>query len=106
MIAGCELADKYHVASVCVKPCHVQLEAKQLKGSDVAVGTVIGFPHGSHTTATKAAETREATENGAVELDMVMNIGEFLSGHYDYVRNDIKAVVDIARGQAIVKVIL
>jgi deoxyribose-phosphate aldolase len=104
--AGCELAKRYNVASVCVKPCHVTLAAKLLKGSNVAVGTVIGFPHGAHTTATKVAEAKDALANGAVELDMVINIGELRSGNLDYVRNDIHAVVEAAKGKAIVKVIL
>jgi len=105
VIEGCELAKHYHVASVCVRPYHVPLATKVLAGSDVAVGTVIGFPHGSTTTATKAFEAREAVENGAVELDMVLNIGELRSGHADYVRDDIAAVVEAAGGKAIVKVI-
>jgi deoxyribose-phosphate aldolase len=106
VIAGCELARAYHVASVCVKPCHVALAAGLLKGSDVAVGTVIGFPHGSSTTAIKAAEARQAIADGAVELDMVINIGELRSGHADYAKEDIRAVVEAAKGQALVKVIL
>lgn len=106
VIAGCELARRYHVASACVKPCHVALAARQLAGSDVAVGTVVGFPHGSSTTATKVAEARAAIAAGAVELDMVINIGELRSGQVDYVREDIRAVVEAAEGKAIVKVIL
>ncbi len=106
VIAGCELAARYHVASVCVKPCHVRLAARQLAGSDVVVGTVVGFPHGSSTSFVKAAEAKEAIANGAVELDMVINIGELRSGNLDYVCNDIKAVVDAAGGRALVKVIL
>ena len=106
VIAGCELAKRYDVASVCVKPCHVALAAKLLSGTKVAVGTVIGFPHGAHTTATKVFEAQDAMSNGAVELDMVINIGELRSGHADYVRRDIAAVVAVAHGKAIVKVIL
>ena len=105
VIAGCELAKKYHVASVCVKPCHVKLAAKLLAGSDVAVGTVVGFPHGSSTTATKVFETKEALADGAAEIDMVINIGELRSGHADYVRDDVRAVVAAAHPKAIVKVI-
>ena len=104
--AGCELARAYHVASVCVKPCHVGLAARLLKGSDVAVGTVVGFPHGGSTTAIKAAEARQAIADGAVELDMVLNIGELRSGHAEYVKEDIRAVVEAAQGKALVKVIL
>ncbi len=106
VIAGCELAKKYHVASACVKPCHVPLAARLLAGSDVAVGTVVGFPHGSSTTATKVAEATQAIANGATELDMVINIGELRSGHVDTVREDVRAVVEAAKGKAIVKVIL
>jgi deoxyribose-phosphate aldolase len=106
VVTGCELSRKYEVASVCVKPCHVRLAARLLTGSTVAVGTVIGFPHGSHTTAIKAAEACQALADGAVELDMVINIGELRSGHAEYVENDIRAVVEAARGRAIVKVIL
>jgi deoxyribose-phosphate aldolase len=106
VIAGCELAKQYHVASVCVKPCDVALAARILKDSDVKVGTVIGFPHGSMVTKIKMAEARQAMLDGAVELDMVLNIGALRSGKYDYVYNDIKAVVDTARGKALVKVIL
>lgn len=104
--AGCELAHEYHVASVCVKPCHVKLAAEVLAGSDVAVGTVVGFPHGSSTTAVKVAEAEEALRDGAVELDMVLNIGELRGGNLDYVREDILAVCEAAKGRALVKVIL
>ncbi|WP_322807467.1 deoxyribose-phosphate aldolase [Thermanaerothrix sp.] len=105
VIQGCELAARYHVASVCVKPCHVRLASEILKGSDVAVGTVVGFPHGSSTTAVKVAEALQALEDGATELDMVINIGELRSGNDDFVREDIHAVVAAAKGH-IVKVIL
>ncbi|MGB9798679.1 MAG: deoxyribose-phosphate aldolase [Thermanaerothrix sp.] len=105
VIQGCELAARYHVASVCVKPCHVRLASEILKGSDVVVGTVVGFPHGSSTTAIKVAEALQALEDGAVELDMVINIGELRSGNDDFVREDIRAVVAAAKGN-IVKVIL
>ena len=107
VIAGCKLADKYDVASVCVKPCDVELAARELKGSGVLVGTVIGFPHGSSATATKVFEAKLAMEQGAVELDMVLNIGRLRSGQAEYVLEDIRAVVEVAhQGGAIVKVIL
>jgi len=106
VVAGCDLAAQYHVASVCVKPCHVKLAKKLLADSDVAVGTVVGFPHGNSTMATKVFETQEAVAAGATEIDMVINIGELRSGHADYVRNEIRAVVNAAHPQAIVKVIL
>jgi deoxyribose-phosphate aldolase len=107
IIDGCELARQYDVASVCVKPCYVALAAELLRGTDVAVGTVIGFPHGAHTTATKVFEAHDAITNGATELDMVMNIGELRSGHADHVRQDIRAVVEAAHAHGVmVKVIL
>jgi deoxyribose-phosphate aldolase len=105
--SGCELAKHYHVASVCVKPCYVLLAAQLLLGSDVLVSTVIGFPHGTNTTATKVFEAKEAIAQGARELDMVLNIGELRSGNHDAVRADIKAVVEVAHASSVkVKVIL
>lgn len=104
--AGCELARQYHVASVCVKPSDVSLAAKLLAGSDVAVGTVISFPHGNSTTAIKVAEARQAVADGAIELDMVINIGALRSGKADYVRSEIRQIVEVAHAaKAIVKVI-
>jgi deoxyribose-phosphate aldolase len=82
------------------------LAARILKNSDVKVGTVIGFPHGSSTTDTKVFEARKALEDGAVELDMVINIGAMRSGRYDFVREEIKKIVEVSKGTAIVKVIL
>jgi deoxyribose-phosphate aldolase len=106
VVAGCVLARSYNVASVCVKPCSVALAARQLAGSSVAVGTVIGFPHGSSVTATKVFEARQALTDGATELDMVINIGALRSGQVDAVRQEIGAVVAAAHPRAIVKVIL
>jgi deoxyribose-phosphate aldolase len=106
VIAGCEVAARYHVASVCVKPYHVKLAAQLLATSDVKVGTVVGFPHGNSTIATKVFETQEAVAAGATEIDMVINIGELRSGHADYVHHEIRAVVNAAHPKAIVKVIL
>ncbi len=106
VIAGCELARLYEVASACVKPCDVSLSAEILAGSDVKVSTVIGFPHGSSTTAVKAFEAERAIADGARELDMVLNIGRLRSGAGDEVRSDIRAVVEVAAGRALVKVIL
>jgi len=106
VIVGCELAKKYDVASVCVKPFYVKLSAELLKGTDVAVGTVIGFPHGNSTLEIKVAEAKRAVEDGATEVDMVINIGEMRSGHYDYIREEIKSVVEAVKGKALVKVIL
>ena len=103
---GCKLAAKYRVASVCIKPYYVQRAAKLLQGTGVAVGAVIGFPHGSSTTEVKRYETEIACRDGAVEIDMVINIGKALSGDWDYVEHDIKAVCDEAhRRNAKVKVI-
>lgn len=107
VIAGCELAARYHTATVFVKPCHIQLAKDVLKDSDVRVGTVVGFPHGSNLTAIKVAEAQHAMDDGAVELDMVLNIGQLRSRKYDYVREDIKAVCDVAHTRGVkVKVIL
>lgn len=92
MDAGCKMAIEYGVASVCVKPYYVQRAAKLLAGSDVLVCTVIGFPHGSNHTEIKRAEARQALGDGALEIDMVLNIGKAMSGDWDYVMNDIQAV--------------
>jgi deoxyribose-phosphate aldolase len=106
VIAGCELAARYHTATVCVKPCDVKLAKKLLKDSDVKVSTTIGFPHGAHLTSTKVAEAQQAMDDGAVELDMVLNIGQLRSGKNDSVRADIKAVCDAAHARGVkVKVI-
>lgn len=102
---GCELAGRYRVASVCCRPADVVLAGQVLTGSSVLVSTVIGFPHGSTTTATKVAETRRALDEGAVEFDMVLNIGWLRSGETDRVTEDIAAVVGAAQGH-VVKVIL
>jgi deoxyribose-phosphate aldolase len=106
VIDGCILAAKYKTATVCVKPCHVKLAAEVLKGTDVKVSTVIGFPHGSNLTVIKVAEAQAAMDDGAVELDMVLNIGELRSGQADYVLVDIQAVCDAAHTRGVkVKVI-
>lgn len=102
---GCTLAARYDVASVCVRPSDVTLAATLLAGTDVLVGTVVGFPHGSPTTAAKQFETREAVSQGAREVDMVLHIGRLLSRDLAYVEADIRAVVHAAGG-APVKVIL
>lgn len=103
--AGCEIAKKYNVASVCCKPSDVKFCAELLKGTDVLIGTVVGFPHGSNTTEVKVLETKQAVTDGATEIDMVINIGHLKSGLLSEVLADIKAVVDAARGHT-VKVIL
>jgi deoxyribose-phosphate aldolase len=102
---GCAIAKKYNVASVCCKPSDVSFCADLLKDSDVEIGTVVGFPHGSSTTATKVFETQKAIIDGATEIDMVLNIGQLKSGDYSDVERDIAAVVAAAGGK-MVKVIL
>jgi deoxyribose-phosphate aldolase len=103
---GCRLAIRYAVASVCIKPIGVALAARILKGSGVAVGTTIGFPHGGHTTAVKVFESRQAMADGATELDMVISIGQAKGGEWDAVASDIAAVTRVAHdGGSIVKVI-
>jgi deoxyribose-phosphate aldolase len=102
---GCEIARRYAVASVCCKPSDVSFCADLLRGSGVEIGTVVGFPHGSSTTETKVFETKQALQDGASEIDMVLNIGKLKSGLYDEVRDDIAAVVVAAQGR-LVKVIL
>jgi deoxyribose-phosphate aldolase len=103
---GCRLAREYDVASVCIKPYAVRLARDLLAGSTVAVGTTIGFPHGGHLTAIKVDEAQRAMDDGATELDMVVNVGKVLGGAWDYVATDIRAVVDAAhRRRALVKVI-
>jgi deoxyribose-phosphate aldolase len=103
---GCRLAAEYNVASVCVRPADVRRARAILEGTDVAVGTVIGFPHGNHLTATKVFEARQALADGATELDMVIQIGALKSGRDADVRADIAAVVEVAHAAgAIVKVI-
>ena len=104
---GCEVARKYRVASVCCAPSEVALVKELLAGSDVKTTTVVGFPHGHNKTETKVFEAQQAIKDGAVELDMVLNIGRLLSGDYEYVKNDIEAVVAVARrSHVLVKVIL
>jgi deoxyribose-phosphate aldolase len=104
---GCKLAAKYGVASVCIKPYAVKRAAELLQGSGVFVGAVVGFPHGNSTTESKRYETELACRDGAVEIDMVINCGKALSGDWDYVERDIKAVCAEAHPRgAKVKVIL
>jgi deoxyribose-phosphate aldolase len=105
--AGCRLAARYGVASVCIKPYAVKRAVELLRGTGVLVGCVIGFPHGNSLTEVKRYETELACRDGAVEIDMVINVGKALSGEWDYVERDIKAVCDEAHKRgAKVKVIL
>jgi deoxyribose-phosphate aldolase len=107
VIEGCELAKEYDCATVCVKPCDVETAYGILKGSDVIVTTVVGFPHGANLTEVKVMEAEIAIDQGCRELDMVLNIGRLRSGEYEYVEKDIKAVCDVARRRGVkVKVIL
>ncbi len=106
VIDGCKLAARYDTATVCVKPCHVKLSAEILQGTNVIVSTVVGFPHGSNLTATKLAEAQAAIDQGARELDMVLNIGQLRSGQSDAVGADIRAVCQAAHARGVkVKVI-
>ncbi|MDF9800601.1 deoxyribose-phosphate aldolase [Catalinimonas alkaloidigena] len=91
---GCRLAREYNAASVCIKPYAIPLAVEELKGSDVLVGTVIGFPQGNSTVEVKVFETEQACKAGAVEIDMVVNIGKVLGEDWDYVTSEIKAVND------------
>jgi deoxyribose-phosphate aldolase len=104
--AGCKMAREYDVASVCIKPYAVTQARGWLRGSSVAVGTTVGFPHGGHVTRIKVAEAEQALSDGARELDMVVNIGKVLTKDWRYVAEDIEAVVDVSHaGRALVKVI-
>src|SRR5256885_17148978 len=97
--AGCKLAARYEVASVCVRPRDVERARDLLSGSSVAVGTVIGFPHGSSRRETKDFESRLALQNGARELDMVIDIGALISGNDLYVQKQIVEVVGVAHAE-------
>ena len=106
LLTQCEVARKFDVASVCVKPYAVKTAVSKLTGSSVVVGCVIGFPHGNSSTRVKVFEAEQACIDGAKEIDMVINIGKTLGGDWDYVENEIKAVTDIChRNGAIIKVI-
>jgi len=103
---GCRLAARYDVASVCVRPADVRRARAILEGTDVAVGTTIGFPHGNHTTDVKVFEAKRALADGATELDMVLQIGALRSGRDADVEADIRAVVEVGHAAgALVKVI-
>jgi deoxyribose-phosphate aldolase len=103
---GCRLAARYGVASVCIKPYAVRLASRILQGSNVAVGTTVGFPHGAHVTAVKVFEAQQAMADGATELDMVVNIGQVIGREWDMVTSDIAAVTKAAHdGGGVVKVI-
>jgi deoxyribose-phosphate aldolase len=106
LIRECAVAKRYEVASVCVKPYAVKLAVEQLRGSSVLVGCVIGFPAGNSAIAVKAFETEQACRDGAVEIDMVVNIGKVLQEDWPYIEEEIRSVVDTShRYNAITKVI-
>ena len=102
----CEEEKRYDTASVCVNPFWIGFVAEQLKDTDVTPCCVIGFPLGATLSSVKAFETAEAIKDGAKEVDMVMNVGAARGGEWDTVYEDIKAVVDAAKGKALVKVII
>ena len=102
----CDEAKQYHFASVCVNPCNVAYVAGQLKGTGVKTAAVVGFPLGANTSANNAAEAKEAIQNGADEIDMVMNVAALKDGDLDYVLADMTAVVQASHPDALVKVIL
>ena len=101
--SGCRMAVVFKAGSVCIQPHYLKRCAQILKGSGVKASTVIGFPHGGHTTAVKVEEAKRALADGGEELDMVCNISRVLSGDWDYVRLDIQAVIDVthAAGQKV-----
>lgn len=102
----CEEAIEYGFATVCVNPCYVPMAKHLLQDSNVGITTVIGFPLGANTITTKTTEAEEAIENGATEVDMVINIGALKDKKYDYIRDEIKAVVHTVNKRAVVKVII
>ena len=107
IIKNCRMVDQRGVKSLCVRPTDVKLAVEELAESETVVSMVVGFPHGSNKTQTKVLETKLGAEDGAVEFDMVINVGKLLCGDYDFVQNDIAAVVNEAKKtNALVKVIL
>ena len=102
----CKEALENDFASVCVNQYYTKFVAEQLKGSDVKVCTVVGFPLGMSDTRVKAFETKAAIEDGAEEVDMVINVGALKDGKYDYVRNDIKTLKDVCGKEVLLKVII
>lgn len=106
VVQDCKFCIEYDVGSVCCKPHHVSLCKSVLDGSSVKISSGVSFPHGNSTTAVKVAEAEQAMDDGADELDLVMPIGHVKSGDWDYVKQDVKAVVDAAhKRNVIVKVI-
>ena len=106
LVSNAKMCIKNEVFSMCVKPCDIKAAKELMKKSDVKVSCVLSFPHGADAIPVKAFQAKQAIEDGADEIDMVMNIGKFLSGDYEYVVEDIKAVVDVAHSHGVlVKVI-
>ena len=106
LIAGIDIAKKYNVVSICIKPYYVKKASHLLEGEEIINTTVIGFPHGGNCMEVKKFESEKAVKDGAQELDMVVNIGKVLSGDWDYVTEDIRAVLDVCRdNNALLKVI-
>ena len=107
IVRRCNEAKQYRFASVCVNPCNVPLVAKELAGSGVKVCSVVGFPFGTHTTAIKLAEAAEAIENGADEIDMVINVGRLLEGDQEYVQAEVAALCELCHNRGkLLKVII
>src|ERR1700730_1746546 len=106
IIQLCEEAKQYNFATVCVNPYWVSLAVQELKGSNVGITTVIGFPLGSSSTLIKSAEARDSIANGATEIDMVLNVGAMKSGNFQAVELDIREVAQACQGNAILKVII
>jgi len=102
----CKEAREYNFASVCVNGCYAALVSTELAGSDVKTCVVVGFPLGAMTKEAKAFETTDAINNGANEIDMVINVGVLKDKNYDLLKEEIEAVVNAAKGKAIVKVII
>jgi deoxyribose-phosphate aldolase len=106
VIEGCKLADRYKVASVCVRPSDVVLANRVLENSEVLVTTVIGFPHGTTTTKAKLEEIKDVIKEGVVEIDVVVNIGKVKSKEFDYVKNELILITEYAhKNKVIVKLI-
>lgn len=106
ILAGCELAKRYDVATACVKPYAIEFACNVLEGSDVGVCAVIAFPHGNSSTRIKVQEAQDAVSAGATEIDMVVNIGKVLGGDWEYVSQEIRAINDAVLTQdGILKVI-
>lgn len=101
----CDEAKKYNFASVCINPCYIKTCVEKLKGTDIDICTVVGFPLGSMTTEAKLFETEQALKDGATEIDMVINIGKLKDKNYDYIKNEISSLKKVC-GDKVLKVII